>query len=187
MNRIAEGQRAIEILVDAGILLPRGRLLGGRADGAIGGVLRVHAAGGEGQAAREQTMDVRRADHISEYAASTAASWERTKGHRFSGAGGLASGVENLHDDDVGVERGEVVVGLELAADDGGEVVQGRVLGRREWRDLEGDFRRGFADAFANQRGIDGDGVALRAVDFGIFAAEGPVPGRHEHGLRACG
>ncbi len=30
---------------------------------------------------------------------------------------------------------------------------------------------------------IDGDGVALCAVDFGVFAAEGPVPRGHEDGL----
>jgi len=62
------------------------------------------------------------------------------EGHGFSGAGGLAGGVENLHDDNVGVEGGEVAFRLQFAADDRGQVVEGLVFRRRErWR-REGDF-----------------------------------------------
>lgn len=42
----------------------------------------------------------------------------------FAGAGGFACGVEDLHNDDVGVEPCQIVLGLDLAAEDGGEIVE---------------------------------------------------------------
>ncbi len=40
-----------------------------------------------------------------------------------AGLGGAAGGVEDADDGDVGVERGEVVLGFQRALEDGGEVV----------------------------------------------------------------
>ncbi len=52
----------------------------------------------------------------------------------FSCAGRLAGGIEDLHDDNVGVESGEIAAGDKLAADDGGEVMEGSVLRRGKRR-----------------------------------------------------
>ena len=49
---------------------------------------------------------------------------KRGEGDGFAGGGGLPGGVEDLHDDEVGAEGGEVAVGLDLSAEDGGEVVE---------------------------------------------------------------
>ncbi len=104
-----------------------------------------------------------------------------------SGLGGAAGGVEDADDGDVGVEGGEVVVGVEGAAEDGGEVVGRVVVGGGEgWGGFDVFFFfSGEADAelcagvAALVEGVD---VAGCAVDFHVFAVEGPVPGALDDG-----
>jgi hypothetical protein len=45
------------------------------------------------------------------------------------GLGGEAGGGQNADYGDVGVEGGKIVVGFQGAVDDGGEIVEGVVLG----------------------------------------------------------
>jgi hypothetical protein len=71
LKRIAQRKRAIEILIDSGVLLPCGALLCSGSDGTIRRVLAVRRRATEQKAQREEkAADGRaRTDHISGYAA----------------------------------------------------------------------------------------------------------------------
>src|SRR5581483_159137 len=90
--------------------------------------------------------------------------------------GGGAGGVEDLHHHDVGVEGAQVALIFDAAAEHRSEVVEGIAL-------VCCEMRRGgelllvvVLVAQAKLVGSDGDGIASGAIDFHIFAAEGPVP-----------
>jgi hypothetical protein len=76
---VGEGERAVEVLIDAGVFLPGGSLLGGRANGAVGGVLRVRGddEGAEGDGEDEGVGAG--TEHTSEYAARIAENTEVTE------------------------------------------------------------------------------------------------------------
>lgn len=99
--------------------------------------------------------------------------------------GGFAGGVEDLHDDEVGVECGLVAVGLYLPVEDGGEVIERVCALLGEGRCGGGGFGLLAVVAGAQVVGGDGDGVAVDAVDLHVLAGEAPVPGGHEDGLGA--
>src|SRR5579875_1512160 len=74
-------------------------------------------------------------------------SGERMQVNGFSSADRFARRIENLHDNHVGVEGGEVAMGMQIAAHDGRQVVQRGVLGRSERRRSERLFRRMLAES----------------------------------------
>ena len=76
---VGEGERAVEVLIDAGVFLPGGSLLGGGANGAVGGVLRVRGddEGAEGDGEDEGVGAG--TEHTSEYAARIAENTEVTE------------------------------------------------------------------------------------------------------------
>src|SRR5258708_5733727 len=98
-----------------------------------------------------------------------------------AGLGGAARRVEDADDGDVGVEGGEIGLGVELVIEDGDEVVEGVVFGCGERRCRVAMLGGLVGEAHAELVGllgvyVDGVDVAGGTVDLHVLAVEGPVP-----------
>src|SRR6185437_2885812 len=104
--------------------------------------------------------------------------------HCLSSPRRFSRGIQNPHHSHVRIERAQISAWLNLPAHNGSQIVQRSVFRCSNRRFSHRLLGRRLAEALPHVGRIHGNCVRFCSINFHIFAIEGPVPRRHQHGLR---